>query len=635
MVQQIIPDNPTLVDLNGDPLAGGSVRFYRTGTTTDVSLFSDPAGTIPQENPVPIDVGGRVPQVFYSDDFAVKAVLFDSVGAAIRTIDPCQLDSAFTVSGDLVTFSPSGANDATDMQGAVERIGAVFDSRADAIAAEIPATQVTLSVVHAGMLLDYVRDAAGTALTTADGQNWSPADRFTARHFGAVGDGVSDDTAAIQALVDHFDAGDPSACLELGVGVFMVSSPITITTDGTQLKGEGRGRAAGYTDSAFGGSSLLWGGGSLTAVEAVVMTGSASDQGRNIKLEEFSILCGEAVNGVYSARSNICEFRRIYIDEPVVGLVMKDACYSNIIDGLEIYAPVTGGMDFREDCHSVTVSNCAFNGNSAGTEAPDFGVRIAQDANCSNMVFFGNNFDYYRVDAHVELVLDCKGFQFFGNYIEAKGDGVTQNCIKISGGAGGSISGNRISSSDTPITTTVDYGVNIEGGAESLIVSANFFSGFDTSCVRIASGAHNIVVMGNETSGLSEITNQNTTGNKRTFSVNDGAVDTDSVSFEKIIYKSSGELTISAGSISVIGSRHTVDTEADAATDDLDTILGGVDGMVLYLQSSASSRDVVVKDATGNIQLNHDFALDVGRDSLALIYNGAASQWQELSRSSN
>lgn len=96
---------------------------------------------------------------------------------------------------------------------------------------------------------------------------------------------------------------------------------------------------------------------------------------------------------------------------------------------------------------------------------------------------------------------------------------------------------------------------------------------------------------------------------------------------------SSGALTIAAGAITVTGSRHTVDTEASAATDDLDTINGGTAGDILILSSVNSARDVTVKDGTGNLTLAGDFLFSNVGDFM-MLYRGA-TLWFELTRSDN
>jgi hypothetical protein len=66
-------------------------------------------------------------------------------------------------------------------------------------------------------------------------------------------------------------------------------------------------------------------------------------------------------------------------------------------------------------------------------------------------------------------------------------------------------------------------------------------------------------------------------------------------------YAAATELTIATGAITVTQSQHTVDTEADAASDDLDTISGGTAGDVLYLVGANAARVVTLKHGTGNI----------------------------------
>jgi hypothetical protein len=94
------------------------------------------------------------------------------------------------------------------------------------------------------------------------------------------------------------------------------------------------------------------------------------------------------------------------------------------------------------------------------------------------------------------------------------------------------------------------------------------------------------------------------------------------------------ELTIAAGSITVTGSYHSVDTEADDATDDLTAIAGGVPGQILILQAASSARTVVVKDA-GTLLIAGDCTLDNVEDTITLIANTDATAWRELCRSNN
>lgn len=101
----------------------------------------------------------------------------------------------------------------------------------------------------------------------------------------------------------------------------------------------------------------------------------------------------------------------------------------------------------------------------------------------------------------------------------------------------------------------------------------------------------------------------------------------------QVIMNAETELTIATGSITPNRSRHTVDTESDAATDDLDTIVALTDGTLLIISAADSARTVVAKDGTGNLNLAGDFSLDNVEDKLMLVCDG--TDWHELSRSDN
>lgn len=94
-----------------------------------------------------------------------------------------------------------------------------------------------------------------------------------------------------------------------------------------------------------------------------------------------------------------------------------------------------------------------------------------------------------------------------------------------------------------------------------------------------------------------------------------------------------GTLTIATGAITVTGSFHELDTEASAATDDLDTINGGNDGDILILQTTNQGRDVTVKNGTGNILCGSDRVLDRKADKITLIKSNG--NWEMIAFADN
>ena len=92
------------------------------------------------------------------------------------------------------------------------------------------------------------------------------------------------------------------------------------------------------------------------------------------------------------------------------------------------------------------------------------------------------------------------------------------------------------------------------------------------------------------------------------------------------------ELTIASDAVTKTQNWHSIDTQADAASDDLSTINGGAEGDVLYIRPENDARTVVVKHNVGNIKCagNADITLDDIQDICILIYNATTSNWYAL-----
>jgi hypothetical protein len=194
---------------------------------------------------------------------------------------------------------------------------------------------------------------------------------------------------------------------------------------------------------------------------------------------------------------------------------------------------------------------------------------------------------------------------------------------------------------DLQVASTSKFSVRKDG-----LISANGFTSTGVLTVSNTSTLTGAVTASNTFALTGAATLSNTLtisngGNSTVFAITVGnstvntIANNTSISSNKIIHPDAGVLTIATGAITATGSYHTVDTQGGAGTDDLDTINGGADGMLLVLQAENTARDVVVKDGTGNIQCAGDFTMDNTQDSITLMYSGALSAWVELARSNN
>ena len=105
--------------------------------------------------------------------------------------------------------------------------------------------------------------------------------------------------------------------------------------------------------------------------------------------------------------------------------------------------------------------------------------------------------------------------------------------------------------------------------------------------------------------------------------------------FQNVLIGAASELTIASGAVAATRSYHTLDTEGDAATDDLDSITGGSAGEVLLVQLAAAARNVVLKHAVGANLIAcpnaTDIILDTATDWALLLHNG--TQWTVVAAS--
>lgn len=103
------------------------------------------------------------------------------------------------------------------------------------------------------------------------------------------------------------------------------------------------------------------------------------------------------------------------------------------------------------------------------------------------------------------------------------------------------------------------------------------------------------------------------------------------IASETIKTAAATELTIASGAITVTQTVHTVDTESNAASDDLTDIAGGDIGDVLVISANNSARTVVVKHDVTKIALADaaDVSLDDTWKSVVLI-RVSSTLWIEL-----
>lgn len=156
---------------------------------------------------------------------------------------------------------------------------------------------------------------------------------------------------------------------------------------------------------------------------------------------------------------------------------------------------------------------------------------------------------------------------------------------------------------------------------------ASFPNGWFVDIVNIGAGALTITCASN-IDGLSTLTIYQYEG-IRIFS--SGSTYYSNRGSASLNAKVGANLTIASGAVTITSpfSKYLIDTEGAAATDDLDTINGGVQGRVLILSTVNSARNIVIKHNVGNIYCpaGQNITLDTVYDNIILEYDSTLTKW--------
>jgi len=223
---------------DGTVLVGGKVFTYDAGTVTPRPTYSDQASTIPNTNPVILDARG---EALIRWDGAYKYVLKTAADVTIETIDD------FTPA-TLLMGGGSGAGMIGFLYAAVYGANTVGKWLQD------------LALSTGSTFIGFIQAGAGAVLRTSRDKM---RELFSAKDFGAVGNGVSLDAVFIQAAHDALVATGKFGVLTLPQNcVFKCNVGLTVNVSLVRI--DGNGSKLDFSGMAAGTAITLVGKGSGT-----------------------------------------------------------------------------------------------------------------------------------------------------------------------------------------------------------------------------------------------------------------------------------------------------------------------------------------------------------------------------------
>jgi hypothetical protein len=186
-------------DNNGVMLSGGLVYTYGAGTTTPLAAYTSNTGATALSNPIVLDASGRVPtgEIWLTYGQGYKFTVKTSTGTLIGTYD--NIPSAAL---------PPLVNDAVSIayeQGASVTAGNFIIGQTYLITFIGSTNFQSIGAVSNTVGIYFTATGVGSGTGTAEFSRTVQAklrESVSVADFGAIGDGIADDTAAIQAAID-------------------------------------------------------------------------------------------------------------------------------------------------------------------------------------------------------------------------------------------------------------------------------------------------------------------------------------------------------------------------------------------------------------------------------------------------
>lgn len=260
------------LDNAGNVLTGGKIFTYAGGTTTPQPTYTSSNGGTPHSNPIILDASGRVPggEIWLTDGLVYKFILRDANDVLIATYDGVSgINSnfvAFTNQQEIQTATAGqtvfnlatmsyqpGTNSLSVFVDGVNQYGpgaqyAYLETDSD--------TVTFVNGLHVGAEVKFTTSQLNSSVSSTNAFQVSYTPPFTGavgtnvgdklaqtvsvKDFGAVGDGVANDVAAVNAALAYANSASGSITILFPNGTYNLKAGVTqtITKSDVSIVGE-------------------------------------------------------------------------------------------------------------------------------------------------------------------------------------------------------------------------------------------------------------------------------------------------------------------------------------------------------------------------------------------------------------
>jgi len=446
-----IAPTPILAFLNnqGQPCVGGTLLTQVGGVNT--ATYQDSAGTIPLPNPIPLNNRGEI-----------------SNAAGIS----CQL---FLATGVAYTFTLFDANGNLLNQAIYVATSNAFQTFINSLLSSIGATLIGWIQAGTGAVYRLVQDKLRDTVSVKD--------------FGAIGDGVANDTAAIQAAINY----NLNGTVFFPAGSYNITATLTVNYD------VGTGKNSCNLVGTGLGSTLQWNGASNTQMFWI--------QGTSINAGTFS---KTLITGLYLknpvAATGLIGFRIGNFAGPFTrgAGVGNVTIKGNKLDNFAVCIQTeyeSDGIEISDNTFGTYTLYGVYNTGSARMRISgnyfQFGTAGSLAIQCQySTITIEDNLIQSSATGVVGAIklLNCNGFRIEANYMEFAQTGA-QFAILLSNSRDGYIGSNPIQGFQGADCIYIDAtSGNVDIGPNNY----GFFAAAPNSLIRTIAGSTNVNILGTQ-----------------------------------------------------------------------------------------------------------------------------------------
>lgn len=259
-------------DATGAPVASGYAWFFQPGTTSSTQevVFSDADGLYALTQPVALDAGGRA-TVFTNT--IVQVLVQTATGADVISHDRGNAVTADQVEIEQEIATGTDLDTGAQVQGGRTTLGAYLSSVLTSFGA--PDGYVLVGT-GPRLLKDVLGESSSLFFTITN----------TAYAGGAVGDGSTDDTSAIQAAIDAASTAG-GGIVYVPPGTYKLTRFLSITTNRIRILGIDPGvcKFKTYDSGVVGTNYCMIASGDDLVVDGITFDASGASNARALKLD--------------------------------------------------------------------------------------------------------------------------------------------------------------------------------------------------------------------------------------------------------------------------------------------------------------------------------------------------------------